>query len=129
MARQHSKPYIVRDSTARALEGAEYHFDEAWLRDFIFAHQQVLPINEIEPVFDLLIPVCTELRTNAGPAEILFINDAGLLSWLNVSFGRTLRPEERSSGKYWIMLKNSADGVLTIYRKLLRRGSGKSFTT
>jgi hypothetical protein len=81
MARQHNKPYIVKDSTARALEVAEYHFDEAWLRDFIFAHQQVLPINEIEPVFDLLIPVCTELPcTKTGSADILFINDAGLLT-------------------------------------------------
>lgn len=80
MARQHIKPYVVKDSTARPLEAAEYHFDEAWLRDFIFAHHQVLPINEIEPVFDLLIPVCTELPTKAGSADILFINDAGLLT-------------------------------------------------
>jgi hypothetical protein len=73
MARQHNKPYIVKDSTAHALQAAEYRFDEAWLRDFIFAHQQVLPINEIEPVFDLLIPVCTELRcAKAGSADILF---------------------------------------------------------
>lgn len=80
MARQHNRPYIVKDSTSHALEAAEHRFDEAWLRDFIFAHPEVLPVNEIEPVFDGLIPICTELRTNAGPADILFINDAGLVT-------------------------------------------------
>jgi len=97
MARQHNKPYVVRDLTARPLETAEYHFDEAWLRDFIFAHYQVLPINEIEPVFDLLIPVCTELPcTKTGSADILFINDAGLLTlvecklWKNPEARRTV---------------------------------------
>jgi hypothetical protein len=94
MARQHNRPYIVKDSTARALEVGEYHFDEAWLRDFIFAHQQVLPINEIEPVFDLLIPVCTELRCNkAGSADILFINDAGLLTLVECKLWKN--PEAR----------------------------------
>lgn len=94
MARQHNKPYIVKDSTARALEAAEHYFDEAWLRDFIFAHQQVWPINEIEPVFDLLIPVCTELRcTKAGSADILFINDAGLLTLVECKLWKN--PEAR----------------------------------
>jgi hypothetical protein len=93
MARQHSKPYIVKDSTAHALEATEYRFDEAWLRDFIFAHPQVLPVDEIEPVFDLLIPVCRELRTKAGPADILFINDAGLVTLVECKLWKS--PEAR----------------------------------
>jgi hypothetical protein len=97
MARQHNKPYIVRDSKVHPLQATEYHFDEAWLRDFIFAHPQVLPIDEIEPVFDSLIPVCRELHcTKTGSADILFINDAGLLTmvecklWKNPEARRTV---------------------------------------
>jgi len=80
MPRQHSKPYIVKDSTTHALETTEYRFNEAWLRDFIFTHPQVLPVDEIEPVFSSLIPVCTDLPTRSGPVDILFVNEAGLLT-------------------------------------------------
>lgn len=93
MARQHNIPYIVKDANTRALEVAEFRFNEAWLRDFIFMHQQALPVNEIEPVFGSLIPVCTELRTKAGPADILFINDAGLLTLVECKLWKN--PEAR----------------------------------
>ena len=80
MARQHTAPYILTNNTTRALETAKLPFDEKKLQDFIFAHYQALPIDEIDSVFGPLIPVCTELPTKAGEADILFINEGGLLT-------------------------------------------------
>lgn len=93
MPRQHNTPYLIKDGGAFPLKSSDKSFDEAWLRDFIFASQQALPVDEIEAIFGPLIPVCTELRTKAGPADILFINDAGLLTLVECKLWRN--PEAR----------------------------------
>lgn len=54
--------------------------DEAWLRDTILAHPQILPIAEIDETFGPLIPLCRELRTPAGPVDAVFINAQGRLT-------------------------------------------------
>lgn len=79
MSRQHSNPYVVTNGASIPLERVEL-FKEAWLQRFIFEHCEALPIAEIEPVFGSVIPVCAELRTNAGPVDLLFINSDGLLT-------------------------------------------------
>ena len=79
MSRQHSTPYLVTDTTSRSLQAVE-DLDEKWLQKFIFAHPQSLPVDEIEPAFGPLIPVCRELGTQAGPVDVLFVNTAGLVT-------------------------------------------------
>lgn len=80
MTRQHTSPYIVKDDMAQRLVQHRDAFNETWLQEFIFAHDEALPIVEIEPAFGPLIPVCRELRTAAGPVDILFVNREGLLT-------------------------------------------------
>jgi len=81
MSRQHQTPYIVSDGAAHKLESAtDLPLTEDWLQEFIFKHHHVLPIDEIEPAFGPLIPVCRELPTDVGPIDLLFINHTGLLT-------------------------------------------------
>jgi hypothetical protein len=80
MTRQHSSPYLVTGSGSQPLALVHDVFDETWLQEFIFAHSEALPIAEIEPAFGPMIPVCRELRTEAGPIDILFVNREGLLT-------------------------------------------------
>ena len=54
--------------------------DEAWLRDTLLSHPGLLPIREIDASFGPLIPLCRELRTEAGPIDAAFINDHGRLT-------------------------------------------------
>lgn len=99
MSRQHLNPYLVTDDATYQLSSYsilanEQKFNESWLQDFIFQHPQTLPVGEIEPVFASLIPVCRELRTDAGPLDNLFINAEGLLTlvecklWKNIGARR-----------------------------------------
>ena len=37
--------------------------DEAWLRDTLLAHPQILPLADIDPSFGPLIPLCAELHS------------------------------------------------------------------
>ena len=80
-------------NAAYQLQQINATFDESWLQDFIFKHHQTLPLDEIEPAFKPLIPVCRELPTPAGPIDLLFINDRGLLTLVECKLWRN--PEAR----------------------------------
>lgn len=62
--------------------------NEAWLRDLLFEHPELLPIREIDPSFGPLIPLCKELRTAAGPLDIAFINPHGRLTLVECKLWR-----------------------------------------
>lgn len=67
--------------------------NEAWLRDTLQAHPELLPIADIDPSFGPLLPVCTELITDAGPIDNVFINHQGKLTLVECKLWRN--PEAR----------------------------------
>jgi hypothetical protein len=67
--------------------------DEAWLRDLLFANPDLLPISDIDPSFGPLLPLCRELRTEAGPLDIAFISPGGRLTLVECKLWRN--PEAR----------------------------------
>jgi hypothetical protein len=66
---------------------------ETWLRDFLFTHPEALPVAGIDPSFGPLLPLRRELRTEAGPLDIAFINPAGRLTLVECKLWRN--PEAR----------------------------------
>jgi hypothetical protein len=54
--------------------------NEAWLRDTLFANPDLLPIQDIDATFGPLVPLCRELRTDAGIIDAAFINEFGRLT-------------------------------------------------
>lgn len=60
-----------------ALAGGSGKYSEQWLQDLLFRHPGALPIREIDPHAGDLVPVCMELNTNAGPADILYVTRTG----------------------------------------------------
>lgn len=101
-ARQHSPLILVSDSDpARPLQPVALNanrsgggYDEAWIRDLAFAHPQALPVQEIDPSFGPLIPICTELDTRAaGYADALFLNPLGMPTLVECKLWRN--PEAR----------------------------------
>jgi hypothetical protein len=54
--------------------------DEAWLRDTLFNHSEIIPVSELDSAYGPLVPLCTELRTDAGPIDAVFINEHGRLT-------------------------------------------------
>ena len=67
--------------------------NEAWLRDTLFAHPDILPVREIAPAFGPLVPLCRELRTDVGPIDVAFINEHGQLTLVECKLWRN--PEAR----------------------------------
>lgn len=69
-------------------------YDEAWVRDLIFMHPEAVPIQEIDPSFGPLVPVCTELDTRAaGYVDALFLNHLGMPTLVECKLWRN--PEAR----------------------------------
>jgi hypothetical protein len=68
--------------------------DEAWVRDLVFAHPEAVPIQELDPSFGPLVPVCTEFDTRvAGFADALFVNPLGMPTLVECKLWRN--PEAR----------------------------------
>jgi hypothetical protein len=67
--------------------------NEAWLRDTLFSNPEILPINDIDPSFGPLLPLCRELRTEAGPLDIAYISPTGRLTLVECKLWRN--PEAR----------------------------------
>ena len=54
--------------------------NEAWLRDTLFTHPDLLPVQDIDTTFGPLVPLCRELRSDAGVIDAVFINEFGRLT-------------------------------------------------
>lgn len=69
-------------------------YDEAWLQDLIFTHPHAMPIDELDPAYGPLIPICKELDTRAaGYIDALFMNRLGMLTLVECKLWRS--PEAR----------------------------------
>lgn len=53
--------------------------NEAWLRDLIRDHPDLLPVRQIDPSFKQIATLCTELQTPAGPIDVALISPDGRL--------------------------------------------------
>jgi hypothetical protein len=80
-------------SARRAPMGFTDGRNEAWLRDLLAENPDLLPIEEVDPSFAPLGPLCTELSTEAGPVDAVFISPTGRLTLVECKLWRN--PEAR----------------------------------
>jgi len=97
---QHTMPMIIdrldAPGTARALERVPFdsaEHKEDFIQQLIYQVPNVLPVREIEPAFGSLVSVCTELRTQAGSVDNLYITETGNLAIAECKLWRN--PEAR----------------------------------
>jgi len=94
-------PYILSQKGESTLkltkidlkDDAAFKYSEDWLQETIFNYPELLPINEIDPVFGTLYPVCRELMINGKRLDNLYINDKGMLTQVECKLWRN--PESR----------------------------------
>ena len=91
--------FVLLDQSKKRLVGERIYFgdvdgrNETWLRDVLFTHPEIIPIDEIDSSFGPLLPLCKELRTDAGRIDAVFINDSGRLTIVECKLWRN--PEAR----------------------------------
>ncbi len=59
---------------------AEGGVDEATLQELLFDHPECLPVAAIDPVYGDPVPICRELRVDAGSIDALYANSLGRLT-------------------------------------------------
>lgn len=73
--------------------GKSGFYTEADLRDTLYRHPSMLPIEELDEAFLDLVPICTELPTGVGPLDLLYVTPAGRLVCVETKLWRN--PEAR----------------------------------
>src|SRR5712691_3403611 len=78
--------FVLFNEAGRVEKGERVHLtemegkDEAWLRDTLFDNPEIIPTDDIDSTFGPLVPLCKELRTDAGQIDAVFINERGRLT-------------------------------------------------
>lgn len=95
-----SKPLLLEaDGKATLLErspltsDSEGTLSERWLQIALFTAPESLPVREIDPHIGPLIPVCMEIETGSGPADILYVTPTGQVVLVETKLWRN--PEAR----------------------------------
>ncbi len=68
-------------------------FDEAWLQELLYKHPEVLPAAELDAAYGELVAVCREMRTEAGPVDLVCITPHGRIALVETKLWRN--PEAR----------------------------------
>ena len=63
-------------------------YDEAWLQRLIMRHHSLLPVEQIEPAFNTLVPICIELPVKSGFLDNLLVTPAGDLALVECKLWR-----------------------------------------
>ena len=81
--KQHTTPIIINDTNFQKLEKVSLsssEYNEDWIQDVCFRSPNLLPIDEIEPMFSRMIPICRELNLKSGYADLIYLNESGFIT-------------------------------------------------
>ena len=79
---------VGETSHLERLQFGDRGIDENWLQDLMHKSPEVLPINEIDPGFGLLVPIGREISTAVGPIDNLYVSPSGLLTLVEAKLWR-----------------------------------------
>jgi hypothetical protein len=91
-SRQYTTPMFVEAGRAIPLDRvpfSERTFDEGWLQKLLFEQPNLLPIEDIDPLFRRLVPVARELRTGKGKIDLVYANSHGFLTLAETKLWRS----------------------------------------
>ena len=94
--KQFVTPVLVRNGAATVLRHIPFDdrtFKEADLQALLFEHPKLIPVRDIEPIFDGLLPLARELRVGSGFIDLVFMNEGGYLTLVETKLWRN--PEAR----------------------------------
>lgn len=99
---------------------------EECLQSLIFNHPKSLPISEIDPTYEGIVPVCTELKTQSGYIDALFCNPLGRIVIVEFKLWRNPAARREVIGQ---ILDYAKDLASWSYEELQTKVSLKTETT
>lgn len=81
--KQFTTPIIIKNNLISSFEKISLNSDiynEQWIQDVCFQSPNILPVEEIEPAFSGMIPICKELDVASGSIDLIYLNEYGFIS-------------------------------------------------
>jgi hypothetical protein len=95
-ARPYATPLVIASGKTSPLLREDFGDkarDEDWLQELLFQHAELLPFEELDPLFRNSAPLAREVETGKGPVDIVYVNSDGLLTLVETKLWRN--PEAR----------------------------------
>jgi len=92
----YASPFIVNEhGQIELLERVPFGsgYSENWLQNRLFDNPQSLPLQEIDPAYQQVCPLCLEMNTGAGPIDVVYVTPQGRLVIIETKLWRN--PEAR----------------------------------
>lgn len=130
--KQFTSPIYIKDSIAQKLESIsteKMSFSEKNIQDLCFNHASILPIEEIEPIFNGQISLCKELAMPSGYCDIATINDEGLITLIECKLWKNPEARRKAIGQILDYAKDLAGWSFEKFESqclAARKGSEKS---
>lgn len=106
-------------------------FDEAWLQKTLYRHPDALPVDDIDPAYRGLVPICEELPVGTGAADIFYATPEGRLAIVETKLWRnhTARREVVSQILEYAseLVKLSYEDLNAVVSKRLNRSGNTIF--
>jgi hypothetical protein len=129
----YTQPFLLGPSGAATLlerlplaNGTDGQISERWLQDALFRHPEALPVEEIDPHVGPLVPVCMEIETGSGPADLLYVTPSGQIVLVETKLWRN--PEARRAVVAQILdyAKNLTTWTYDVLEEKARLAAGAS---
>jgi len=81
--KQYTSPVIINNNEILTLEKVLLEsklYNEKWIQNICFETPNLLPVEELEPTFGGMIPICKELSTPSGYVDLIYINEYGFIT-------------------------------------------------
>jgi len=81
--KQHTSPVIIDNNGISTLEKVPLNskfYNENWIQDICFQSPNLLPVEELEPTFGGMVPICRELSTESGYIDLIYVNQYGFIT-------------------------------------------------
>ena len=92
----YATPFIVNEQGKTELlekVPSSSGFSENWLQNRLFENPQSLPLQEIDPAYQQVCPLCMEMNTGVGPIDVVYVTPQGRLVIIETKLWRN--PEAR----------------------------------
>jgi len=100
--KQHTTPVIISNKEIQPLEKVSListNYSEDWIQQICFDCSQLLPIDEIEPAFCGMIPICRELYTESGYVDLIYVNESGFITIAECKLWRNPEARRKAIGQ------------------------------
>ena len=100
--KQFVTPLIIQGDNSVKLERiplSENTYDEDWIQSICYKNPSLLPIDEIEPAFGGIVPICRELDTDSGLSDLIYVNEQGFITIAECKLWRNPEARRKAVGQ------------------------------